>query len=244
MFEDAKLEFEKWVNKYGNDEMILLKKEHSYAVASLMMELAFRLNFDKEHIALAGVIGLLHDIGRFEQFSKYHSFSDKNVDHAKYGCKYLFDDGNINNFIKTDKYNSIIKAAIYHHSGLTFPKLSSDEELYTKMIRDMDKVDIYKQMAIHFPLVFDANEITERVLKDFSDGKIVDINFEKKKSDGIIAQLAFINDFNFDESFDILVESDNFDLYLSVVEVAENSEKLWHKLREICFDKINKGISN
>ena len=54
--------------------------------------------------------------------------------------------------------------------------------------------------------------------------------------------MAFIYDFNFNESYDILVDTDNFDLYLSVVEVSEDSEKLWKKLRELCFDKINRGV--
>ena len=56
--------------------------------------------------------------------------------------------------------------------------------------------------------------------------------------------LAFIYDINFDESLDILVETDNFDLFLSTIEVEENSEKLWKKLREISLDKINRGVEN
>ena len=110
------------------------------------------------------------------------------------------------------------------------------------MIRDMDKVDIYKQMAIHFHMVFDAKEVNEKVLEKFKIGKLIDINIEKSKSDAIITQLAFIYDFNFNASYDILVATDNFDLYLSVVEVLEDSEKLWKKLRKLCFDKINRGV--
>ena len=56
--------------------------------------------------------------------------------------------------------------------------------------------------------------------------------------------LAFIFDINFDESFDILVNTDNFDLFLSTIEVEKNSEKLWKKLKEICFDQINQGVGD
>ena len=40
----------------------------------------------------------------------------------------------------------------------------------------------------------------------------------------------------------MLSKQNNFDLYLSVVEVSEDMEKLWKKLRELCFDKINRGV--
>ena len=36
------------------------------------------------------VIGLLHDIGRFEQEAQYHTFNDfKSMDHGDYGAEYL-----------------------------------------------------------------------------------------------------------------------------------------------------------
>ena len=38
------------------------------------------------------------------------------------------------------------------------------------------------------------------------------------------------------------VETDNFDLFLSVVEITPGSEEEWRKIREKCFDKINRGI--
>ena len=37
-------------------------------------------------------------------------------------------------------------------------------------------------------------------------------------------------DINFDESFDILVSTDDFDLFLSTIDVDSNSEKLWKKI--------------
>ena len=77
--------FKNYISKYDKSIMeISLKYNHSYEVMKLMGELAFRLGFDKEKIELARVIGLLHDIGRFEQFMKYHELSDKYSDHADF----------------------------------------------------------------------------------------------------------------------------------------------------------------
>ena len=112
------------------------------------------------------------------------------------------------------------------------------------MIRDMDKVDIFRVLALKNNEVFKASEVTESVLKEFSLEHSIDNNTVKTDTDKVLLVLAFIFDINFEESFDILVNTDNFDFYLSMVEVALDSGKLWKKVREICFDKINRGLEN
>ena len=246
MLEKALEEFNKYVENYDNKvEGINLKYNHSLVVMDLMGELAFRLGLDNEKIELAKVIGLLHDIGRFEQFKLYNEYSDRktNFDHANYGADYLFKEGNIRNFIEDSKYDNIIEKAIRNHNKYQIEDgLSKEELLFSKMIRDMDKVDILKQDVIHFDVEFKASEVTEEVLKNFKEEKSIELKFVKTKTDMTLVTLAFIFDFNFNESFDILVETDNFDLYLSMVNVSEDSEKLWKKIREVCFDKINRGL--
>ena len=112
------------------------------------------------------------------------------------------------------------------------------------MIRDMDKVDIYKQLAVHYNHTFNAEEVSPEVLELFKNEKCIRNDSKANNSIKILIRLSFIFDINFNESFDILVSSDNFDLFLSTVEVNSNSEKLWKKLRELCFDKINRGVEN
>lgn len=248
MLEKAIDAFNKYVDNYDKKEKkINLKYNHSFAVMDLMGELAFRLKLSDEDIKLARLIGLLHDIGRFEQYKKFKSFSDikTGLDHADYGADYLFTFNHIRDFIEDNKYDNIIEKAIRYHNKLSLPdNLTKEEALFSKMIRDMDKVDIYKQSAINYEYKFDANEVTKEVLEDFKNEKSIYNKLLKTKSDSVILLLAFIFDFNFNDSFDILVESDNFDLFLSMIEVTEDSEKLWKKLKEICFDKINRGVEN
>lgn len=242
-FKKCKESFDKYTSAYDlKNEMIALKYHHSYAVSDLMVELAFRLGLSKEQMELAQIIGLLHDIGRFEQLKKFGSFSDNNVDHADESCNYLFKDGHIRDFVEEEKYDSIIENAIRYHNKLEVPELDTEELLFTKMIRDMDKVDIFKQCAIHFDLKFNADEVTKEVLEGLRNEENINRHLVKSKSDSILTQLSFIFDINFEESYDILVETDNFDLYLSTIDVSENSEKLWRKVKEICFDKINRGV--
>lgn len=245
-FDKAKQAFEKYIDNYNKkDKSINLKYIHTYKVAELMGELAYHLKLKKEEIELAKIIGLLHDIGRFEQIKQYKEMSDNNMDHADFGCHYLFSDYHIRDFgINEDsKEARIIEKAIRNHNKLKIEDgLDEEELLYAKMIRDMDKVDIFRTLAINFEMKFNADEVTQNILKQFNNKSIIDMTLVKTDSDSTISFLAFIFDINFDESYDILVETDNFDLFLSSVEVSENSEKLWRKLREICFDKINEGI--
>ena len=246
MLEKAIEKFNEYTSNYDMNIMeINLKYHHSFAVMDLMGELAFRLGFDKEKLEIAKLIGLLHDIGRFEQFAKYNKLDDSVSNHAEESVVYLFDENHIRDFIEDDKYDEIIKTAIKYHNSLEMPTILKDEcLLFTKMIRDMDKVDIYKQLAVHYDFIFKAEEVNEDVLKSFQQEKCISLKERKSNSDVVIQKLAFIFDINFNESLDILVSSDNFDLFLSTVEVDSNSEKLWRKIREICFDKINRGVGN
>lgn len=245
MLEKAIEKFKQYTSGYDMSIMeISLKYHHSFAVMDLMGELAFRLDLDREKIELAKLIGLLHDIGRFEQFTKYNTLDDSMSDHADESIIYLFDEGHIRDFIDDNKNDEIIKTAIKYHNKLEIPEeISGDELLFTKMIRDMDKVDIYKQLAVHYNYVFNADEVTAEVLELFKNEKCIPNDSTANSSKRILIRLSFIFDINFNESFDILVSSDNFDLFLSMIEVNSNSENLWRKIRELCFDKINRGVS-
>lgn len=250
MYEKAQLAFENYMKNYDlTNPLISLKYKHTYKVVELMSELSFRLNLNKEDMILAKVIGLLHDIGRFEQIKEYNIISDKktNMDHAEYGYQYLFLEHHIEDFgINEESPEAIIigKSILNHNKYKIDTNLMRRELLFTKMIRDMDKVDIFRVLALKNNEVFKSSEVTENVLKEFSLEHSIDNNTVKTDTDKVLLVLAFIFDINFEESFDILVNTDNFDFYLSMVEVAEDSEKLWKKVREICFDKINRGLEN
>ena len=72
---NAKKVFNEYVKKYNaNDGKIALKIAHILRVADLSKKIAISLNLSEENIELAELIGLLHDIGRFEQVRIYNTF--------------------------------------------------------------------------------------------------------------------------------------------------------------------------
>ena len=95
-------EFTKYVSNYDlNDSKIRLKYNHCIRVMNLSHKYATILGFSKTDIELATLIGLLHDIGRFEQIKQYDSYDDlKTIDHADYSVEQLFKHNLIEKFWK------------------------------------------------------------------------------------------------------------------------------------------------
>ena len=231
--------FKQYVSKYDlKEKEISLKYEHSINVMHLMGELANKLNLPQEGVEIAKLIGLLHDIGRFDQWKNYKTFSDKDsIDHANYGADYLFKEGHIREFIQDSKYDRIIEKAIRNHSRFEIEEGLSNNELgFAKMIRDIDKIDIYKQIALKYRYEFDANELSSKVLEDFKNNKSISHEDKKTPTDKTVQMLAFLNNIYFKQSFELLRNTKNFDLFLRCVDVKDTA--LWQGLVDICYDKI------
>ena len=102
----------------SKDEKVRLKIEHTYRVSSLCEQIAQSLDMEEADVDLAWLIGLLHDIGRFEQLKNYGTFNDEqSIDHAQYGADILFKQGRLWDYIdKSDSNQSEVKiiwTAIY-----------------------------------------------------------------------------------------------------------------------------------
>ena len=127
----AKEEFEKYVKPYGRENVKICRKiEHSYRVLDVAEEIAKSLDLSEEDLELAKLIGLLHDIGRFEQIRIYNTFVDKDsIDHADLGVKILFEDNLIRKFIEDDQYDEIIYKAIKSHNKYAIENGLNQQEL-------------------------------------------------------------------------------------------------------------------
>ena len=124
-------EFLKYVDSFDlSNDNISRKKYHSIRVQNISKKIAESLNLDAEKINIALAVGILHDIGRFEQEKKFHTFDDlKSFDHGDYGAELLKD--KIRNFIDENKYDNIILNAIKYHNKLKLSEnLTEDEILF------------------------------------------------------------------------------------------------------------------
>ena len=128
---------------------IALKLDHTYRVAGLCERIARGIGLDAHEVDLAWLLGMLHDIGRFEQVLRYDTFNDaKSVSHAALGAKILFaDDGRgnplVRSFVGDGSNDELIRNAIALHSAYQLPDGLDERTLtHCRVLRDADKLDI------------------------------------------------------------------------------------------------------
>lgn len=92
--------FAEYVRNYDpSDEKIKLKIDHTYRVAGMCQRIAESLGLSEPDVDIAWLLGMLHDIGRFEQIRRFGTFNDaQSVDHAEFGADLLFKEGLIRKF--------------------------------------------------------------------------------------------------------------------------------------------------
>ena len=139
--------FMEYASLYDAENLMIKRKiEHTFRVEENSKLIAESLKLNEEESALATLIGLLHDIGRFEQQRIAKSYNDlkTGIDHASMGVKVLFEDEKIKDFIPdTREYDQTIKNAIEYHNKFKVPdELSEKDKMFCKIIRDADKLDI------------------------------------------------------------------------------------------------------
>ena len=93
--------FRDYTSAYNlNDAKVKLKVDHTFRVAALSDVITDSLGMTGYDKDLAWLLGMLHDIGRFEQVRRYHTLRDAfSINHAKLSADILFRDGLISNFI-------------------------------------------------------------------------------------------------------------------------------------------------
>lgn len=139
--------FRKYVAAYdAEDPKIRLKIDHTYRVAALCERIAKSLEI--RNTDLAWLCGMLHDIGRFEQIRRYHTFVDAiSVDHAEFGADLLFREGLLDHFSPdlSETERRILETSIRNHSAYRLQAgLSEAEIMYCNILRDADKIDIFR----------------------------------------------------------------------------------------------------
>ncbi len=246
----ARREFKEYVKRYNpEDEKVKLKIVHIQEVSRIARKLAEELRLDKEDIELAELIGLLHDIGRFEQIRIYHTFVDKDsINHGEYGVKVLFEDGLIRNFIQDDKYDNIIKKAILNHNRAEIEKgLTEKEELHAKIIRDADKTDIFRVLvtgdkkAIWESSDLSNDKISDEIYREFKEDKIINYKERKTSADILISHFAYVYDFQYPQTLEIIKQNNYIDtLYKRFIFNDKETMKRYKEIYELAKQYLDK----
>ncbi len=199
---------------YGDDEFlnanIELKDKHSRRVCDEMAYLAEQLNLSPNEKLIAQTIAIFHDIGRFEQFIKYRTYHDpRSVNHCLLGLEVLEKTKILEGVDSGEK--QLIEKAIEYHGQKELPAdLDGQCLLFSQMIRDADKIDIYyvvidyyrqyRENPDGFKLELDlpnkpeySANVVEQILKE----EKIDYNTLRTWNDMKLCQLSWVYDVNF-----------------------------------------------
>lgn len=243
-FQKAQEAFQEYLENYDlTDGKVKLKIRHTYEVVKKSEYISKGLGLDNENIELAKLIGLLHDIGRFEQKKQMQNFLDnKRFDHADYGVKLLFQENLIRKFLKDDSYDNIIKKAIYNHNKYKIEEgLEKQELLHSKIIRDADKLDNFRVKEVedleniflskYNPETISYETISSKVYDDFINHHSIMLADRKTLIDFWICTIAFIFDLNYDISLQYIKDNNYINKLIDRIDYKNEDTK--QKMEEI-----------
>lgn len=223
---------------YSNDEEvqrgIVLKEKHTGYVTANCVELAKFLKLSTHDTELAEIIGLFHDVGRFRQFSIYKTFNDADSeDHAELALK-VIDELEFFKELAAQDYE-VLKFAIQNHNKKTVAPTDDERKmLFAKIIRDADKLDIYRVLE-PFLAQEDADKMPQFIksagrlvadispdfVENFVTGNQADFRKIRTNGDRKIVRLMWLYDINFSWTMKKIVERDYIEKIVSNLPMDE-----------------------
>ena len=216
-----------WFNKYyetftelseNHQRIFEIKKEHSLRVADIALHLSDKLEWADDDKKLTFLIGILHDIGRFSQMLEFNTFSDeKSVDHAERAITVIKESGLLETLNISNK-EPVFAAILNHNKFKIQDGLTGQQLLHSKLIRDADKLDIYRVLAdyyskrngdINHTLTWELQKgtvVSPAVAKEILSGKMVSKKNLVSEIDVKIMQLSWVYDLNFRPTFEYLLK--------------------------------------
>lgn len=190
-----------------------LKQLHTLKVRENIRLLAASAGLADDRLALAEAVGLLHDIGRFEQYQRFRTFRDKDsINHAALGVEIIRRHALLDG-LSPDDADIVINAVRFHNVFNVPLSLSGDQRLYLNLIRDADKLDIWRVFVDYFHVP--ASERASAAVLGFPDlphcsadvvsclerREMVDLSMIRSVNDFKLLQLSWVFDLHFPLSF-------------------------------------------
>lgn len=157
---------------------------------------------------------MLHDIGRFQQYQ----IKDETIkfNHGEAGVEILKKDNFIRKFIPEQQYDNIILTAVYEHNRYQLSQgLTKEQELFSKIIKDADKIDLlYEGTEVYWQQPEEIQEIEEgklskKMLENVAQYKLADKRNSRSRTDQILRFASYVFDINFSYSLKVLKENNN-----------------------------------
>ena len=133
----------------GDASPLDLKLRHSLEVLENARHTVEGEGFDPQTARVCLLAALYHDVGRFEQYLRYHTFRDRESrNHGQMGVRVLKAERRLVN--ECPQTRKLVMAAVGMHNRFALPKgTPANIALITNVVRDADKLDILRVMDEH-----------------------------------------------------------------------------------------------
>ena len=213
--------FEDYVIQFSSDEPMVqasmdLKVDHTRKVCDAIVDIGKSLNLSRKDLCIAEACALLHDIGRFEQFRRYRTFSDaRSEDHAALGVKVL-KETRVMDRLAPATADTVLWAVGYHNRASLPDGEDGPRLFFLKLLRDADKVDIWRVVTQYYQNAGnnrnhtieldlpDRDQVSDPVYKALMNGRLVQMADLKTLNDFKLLQIGWIYDVNFPRTFQIV----------------------------------------
>ncbi len=240
--------FAAYTNRYdASDGKIKLKIDHTYRVADFCDRIARSIGLKDEDVDLAWAIGMLHDIGRFEQVKRYGTFIDaESADHAQLGADLLFSEGLIGTFFPdmSDADGGklrIIETAVREHSNYRIREgLSDREKMFCDIIRDADKIDILR-VNVETPKEVIYNVTTEElqsekvadaVMESFFEEHCILRSIRESAIDHVVGHISLVYELVYPVSRSMVAEQGYLEQLMNFESKNEVTREQFERIRE------------
>lgn len=208
---------------YRDDQGLLhpflqLKADHTERVARECRMLAVALEWSEPAQHAAELLGWLHDVGRFPQFSTHRSFSDAaTINHGHCGADVIQEQCFLES-VPSD-LQAVLIESVRHHNAMTIPESASAElRPWLRLIRDADKLDIFhvvlsaynkdgfKDLLDMMPNISISMECSEMILREFEQQTCCTMRNVRSIGDFFVLQLSWIYIINYRPAFHQMME--------------------------------------
>ena len=186
-----------------------LKQEHTIRVCDNIHMLAQSLDLVHRQTLIAAAAAMVHDMGRFPQFKQYGTYSDaRSKNHGALGVATVAHNGILKGLSKRDR--RIILRAVALHNRARLPKgLNPDLDLIARLLRDADKIDIFRVMKAHSLSaeskkktfithnLEDDGRVPRALVRDLVKTRRIDFDRVSTLNDMKIFQIGMVYDLNF-----------------------------------------------
>ena len=253
---DLKIWFDGYVKNFYSDNQecqaaVIFKEKHTARVCRNIIRIGEYLKLEEGDLNLAQAVALFHDIGRFRQYQVYGTFNDRRSEsHALIGVRELEGTGVLEGLGPEE--SNLIKLAVGYHSSFDLPEdLSGRLLLFTRLIRDADKLDILDTFTGYYTrtdrqpdTVLEsglpdtpgysrvlAQNLLQRELCSYHEVK----NFNDRK----LLLLSWVYDINFRHTFSEILENSYIEKIISCLPDTQEIQAIKNCLMEYATGRLS-----